>query len=69
LDPPHRKFLAEIPKFDEKLEFPEREFKVGYLRFEVSMTANIKAAVFWHVTPWSLVDINQSVGNTYCFQN
>jgi len=33
LDPTQRKFLSEIPKFDEKLEFPEREFKVGYLRF------------------------------------
>jgi len=33
LDPTQRKFLTEIPKFDEKLEFPEREFKVGYLRF------------------------------------
>jgi hypothetical protein len=65
LDPTQRKFLSEIPKFDEKLEFPEREFKVG-LRLEVSMTVNVKAAVFWGVTPWSLVDINQSVPMTYC---
>jgi hypothetical protein len=28
LDPTQRKFLFEIPNFDEKLEFPEREFKV-----------------------------------------
>ena len=43
LDPTQRKLLSEIPKFDEKLEFPEREFKVGYLRFEVSVAANILA--------------------------
>jgi hypothetical protein len=30
LDPTQRKFLPEIPKFDEKLEFPERGAKVGW---------------------------------------
>lgn len=69
MDPKQRKFLSEIPKFDEKLEFPEREFKVGYLRFEVSMAENIKAAIFWHVTQWRLIDINQSFGKAYCFLN
>jgi hypothetical protein len=30
LDPAQRKFPPEIPKFDEKLEFPDKEIKVGY---------------------------------------
>jgi uncharacterized coiled-coil DUF342 family protein len=46
LDQTQRKFLSEIPNFVEKLEFPEREFKVGYFRFKVSMAVNVKAAVF-----------------------
>jgi len=33
------------------------------------MAANIKATIFWHVTPWSLVDINKSFGKMYSFQN
>jgi hypothetical protein len=29
LDPTQRKFPPEIPKFDKKLEFPDKEIKVG----------------------------------------
>jgi hypothetical protein len=29
LDPEQRKFLSDIPEFDEELEFPERGTKVG----------------------------------------
>lgn len=39
LEPVQRKFLSDIPKFDEELEFPERGTKVGCMRFEV-LTAN-----------------------------
>jgi hypothetical protein len=29
LDPTQRKYLPEVPKFDEKLEFPDKRIKVG----------------------------------------
>jgi hypothetical protein len=33
LGPTQRKFLPDNPKFDDKLEFPERLIEVGYTRF------------------------------------
>jgi hypothetical protein len=37
LDPAQRKFLPDIPKLDEELEFPEWVTEVGFTRFEALM--------------------------------
>jgi hypothetical protein len=50
LDPEQKKFLSDIPKFDEDLEFPERGTKVGCTRFEVFMAMNVNTVLFLNVT-------------------
>jgi hypothetical protein len=56
LDPAQRKFLSDIPTFDEELEFPERGTKVGCTRFGVLKAININTVVYMNVTPCILLD-------------
>jgi hypothetical protein len=45
LDTAQRKFLPDIPKFDEELEFPERVTEVGFTRFEALMVTKINTVI------------------------
>jgi hypothetical protein len=39
------------------------------VRFQVLMVTGISVAVFWHVAPCSLVDINLCFRGAYCFHH
>jgi hypothetical protein len=41
LEPGQRKFLPDIPKVDEELEFPERVTEVGFTRSEALTATNV----------------------------